>query len=372
MEAREILTGIFDNLNKLQVDINNKLINLEKLINSKDEIIKTISKRLDNVEQLSNNNNKSLIDLKKNMKRDTEKKVDLGEHGVSDNMSFACDELGENYDDNIAEKNFKDDLFLENSMQKVYEDIIGNAQVDNENREKLYLLVIRQNQLQFKQIKRPLSEEEKGKYRASFKKITDQRGNIAYQIAQSCSDFNMEKYISSKLLTLKRNFRFNKANNGRNKEHFYTLRYNNKQIQFIIHSNIDRQRFMYNNFYIEFFEDKFSLYISKFRFNNGNKNNNSARNRKRNNNNYNNGRQPNNNQTYFILKKLVNQINNLTKNSKERFESNSRRAYNNRSNNFKTTNSQTNRPNRNNFNGNRFRQFNRKNNNQYFMKTSRY
>ena len=221
-------TGIFDNLNKLQVDINNKLINLEKLINSKDEIIKTISKRLNNVEQLSNNNNKSLIDLKKNMKRDTEKKVDLGEHGVSDNMSFACDELGENYDDNIAEKNFKDDLFLENSMQKVYEDIIGNAQVDNENREKLYLLVIRQNQLQFKQIKRPLSEEEKGKYRASFKKITDQRGNMAYQIAQSCSDFNMEKYISSKLLTLKRNFRFNKANNGRNKEHFYTLRYNNK------------------------------------------------------------------------------------------------------------------------------------------------
>ena len=76
----------------------------------------------------------------------------------------------------------------------------------------------------------------------------------------------MEKFISGKLLTIKRNFKANRANSGKKGDYFYTLKYNNKQIQFRRHSNLDRSRFLFKNFYIDFMEDVYSLYLNKRKF----------------------------------------------------------------------------------------------------------
>ena len=286
----------------------------------------------------------------------------------AENLSFAG-EVNDLFDVNM-ETGQRDNLFIENSMGKVNESIIGTHQLTDDGAKKLYVLMIKQNRLKFTRVRRILNNEELNKYKAYFSKVIDNVGNIAYEIERCCSNFNMEKFISGKLLIIKRNFKANKANSGKKGDYFYTLKYNNKQIQFRRHSNLDRSRFLFKNFYIDFMEDVYSLYLNKREFRSKK---NKSQNRNRNFKNIKQDKQRNNDNTYSILKKLVSQISTLTRPNRPPYSNNGYNRSNIRRSNFRSNTPQL-RGNRNVQNYNPFngRRQTYNNNNRNFIRTSRY
>lgn len=165
-----------------------------------------------------------------------------------------------NEDTNAQNIDEEGTLFLEESKEIELPSLKGIVSFFNE-KEALYALKDYGNQLVFKQTKRLPNNEEIGQNYAFFKKITDDKGNIAYEVAHKSKNFKMEILIKRKLNKIKNNFKKKGGSDGGSVDFYFLLKWNESQIQF--QRQIDKKfdKYALNNFFIQSTENSYSIYI---------------------------------------------------------------------------------------------------------------
>lgn len=154
-------------------------------------------------------------------------------------------------------------LFLEQSRIQENENLVGLQTVRNDGNEVIYVLQTRQNRLEFRKLQRMYDQTELGRYRVFFNKGLDEKGNLCYFVKDKTKDFDMDKFVSGKINSVKSRFNPRKGNDGRSKEHYYVFKYNHQQLQFIKKPNTDRERYKHKCFFIIPGEDKFSIFVTR-------------------------------------------------------------------------------------------------------------
>ena len=173
------------------------------------------------------------------------------------NIIISNEDINQKNAQNIDEEGT---LFLEESKDIELPPLKGTVSLFNE-KEALYALKDYGNQIVFKQTKRLPNNEEIGQNYAFFKKITDEKGNIAYEVAHKSKNFKMEILIKRKLNKIKNNFKKKGGSDGGSVDFYFLLKWNESQIQF--QRQIDKKfdKYALNNFFVQCSENSYSIYI---------------------------------------------------------------------------------------------------------------
>ena len=157
----------------------------------------------------------------------------------------------------------QDDLWLAESIILEKEKINGNYEADEAGTKFIYMLQHVRNRLEFRPIRRQITQEELIQQWAYFYKVNSPEGDVAYEVMLKAKNFQMDKFIGKKLTKIRTEFDPIIANSGTNEDYYHKIHFNSSQIQFKRHINRGNGRFNCNSFFIrKGLSDKFMIYVN--------------------------------------------------------------------------------------------------------------
>jgi hypothetical protein len=154
-------------------------------------------------------------------------------------------------------------LFLEESAVLENENVMGNYEVQQSNGAfAIYALQTRQNRLEFRRTQREATMADIGEHRCLFRKVLAQNGDVAYEVCYKADNFDMERFVRGKISNVKEKFNPRKAGDGREKDYYYTFKYNGHQLQFVRRINKGNERFGCRNFFTQNEDNKFAIFVN--------------------------------------------------------------------------------------------------------------
>lgn len=160
-------------------------------------------------------------------------------------------------DDEIDDE---DKALIEDSREEELPMIEGEVDKDDKNSTKVYLLKLSQSSLDFRKATRKVTQQEIGIHKAFFERIEATNGDVAYQVWKQIKDFDMQLFLKSKLANIKRHFKKEGGSSG-NGDHYFVMKFNEKQIQFQKKLDTRFDKFGLSNFYSQIDDNKFSIYV---------------------------------------------------------------------------------------------------------------